>query len=191
VAPAALGASGGAPDPDAEADPDIVARRICLQLLERMPRTRAELARALHRRGVPEATAAAVLDRFAEVGLIDDRAFAAVWVDTRHHGRGLGRRALTAELRRRGLDQETVAEAVAGLAPEVEAASARALVARELPRLARLARPVKTRRLVGLLARRGYPPGLTHEVVAEALRLAPGDVEEAGALSADPGDADP
>ena len=72
----------------------------------------------------PPATADAA-GRFAEVGLIDDRAFAEAWVGSRHAGRGLARRALAAELRRRGVDGETVGEAVAPRAPATEDASAR------------------------------------------------------------------
>src|SRR5829696_959849 len=95
----AAGTPPGHPE-DPLGDPESVARAICLRLLTGQPRTRSELAAALARRGVPGEAAAAVLGRFAEVGLIDDRAFAAAWVGSRHAGRGLAR-ALAAELRRR------------------------------------------------------------------------------------------
>src|SRR5262249_23326143 len=75
------------------------ARVICLRLLTSGPRTRAQLATALRKRRIPDEVADSVLGRFAEVGLIDDAAFARAWVESRHHGRGLGRRALAAELR--------------------------------------------------------------------------------------------
>src|SRR2546423_11878340 len=88
-------------DPDAE--PEGVARAIALRLLERQPRTRAELERAMARRDVPSDVAAAVLDRFTQVGLVGDAAFAQAWVDSRHRGRGLGRPALSAGLRRPGV----------------------------------------------------------------------------------------
>src|SRR5262249_23857501 len=61
---------------DAPGDPESVARAICLRLLAQRARTRAELAQALRRRGVPDGAAGSVLDRFAEVGLIDDAALA-------------------------------------------------------------------------------------------------------------------
>ena len=76
------GAIGGRPgsrqatDPEPEADPQAVARQICLRMLTTAPRTQAQLAIALRRRGVPEDAAAAVLARFAEVKLIDDAMFA-------------------------------------------------------------------------------------------------------------------
>ena len=109
-----------------------MARAICLRLLTLQPRTRAELAAALAKRGVPDDAATTVLSRFTEVGLIDDRAFAAAWVDSRHAGRGLSRRALASELRRRGVAGEIVGEAVALVDAEAEKRAARQLVDRRL-----------------------------------------------------------
>jgi regulatory protein len=146
-----------------------VARAICLRLLTVQPRTRAELAAALARRKVPDEAAAAVLGRFAEVGLIDDRAFAEAWVGSRHAGRGLARRALAAELRRRGIDGGTVGEAIATLDTETEERTARELVARRLPSTRQLEPAARVRRLVGMLARKGYPPALAVRVVGEQL----------------------
>jgi regulatory protein len=164
--------------PDRPGDPATVARLICLSLLERAPRTRAQLAAALRKRRVPADAAAAVLDRFAEVGLVDDAAFAAAWVDSRHASRQLGRRALGAELRRRGVDDVSVREALDRLGPEQEEATARALVRRELPRLGNRDRSARIRRLTGLLQRRGYPPGMAYRLVAEALQLADAEVAD-------------
>jgi regulatory protein len=179
--------AGGATTPghpeDAPGDPESVARAICLRLLTLQPRTRAELATALARRGVPDDAAATVLSRFTEVGLIDDRAFAAAWVDSRHAGRGLARRALAAELRRRGVDGEIVGEAVAAVDAEAEERAARQLVARRLSGTRRLDRAARVRRLAGMLARKGYPPGLAMRVVREALAEDgddPGDLDELG-----------
>jgi regulatory protein len=154
---------------DPAADPESVARSIGLRLLERTPRTRAELATAMARRGVPEAAATAVLDRFVEVGLLDDAGFATAWVDSRHRGRGLARRALAAELRRRGVDDEIARDALASVTTEDEATAARALVRRRLGSMTRLAADVKTRRLVALLGRKGFGGSLAYQVVREAL----------------------
>jgi regulatory protein len=133
------------------------------------PRTRAELAAALRRRGIADDVAAGVLDRYDEVGLVDDAAFAQAWVSSRHHGRGLARRALASELRQRGVDGDTVAEAVDRLDPDTEAATARALVDRRLRSAGRAAPEAVFRRLVGMLARKGYPPALAVRVVKDAL----------------------
>ncbi|NYF39204.1 regulatory protein [Streptosporangium sandarakinum] len=146
-----------------------MARAICLRLLTMGPRTRAQLAEALRKRDVPDEAAEAVLERFSEVGLIDDEAFAAAWVSSRHTGRGLARRALASELRHRGVDEDTVKEAVEQLDPEQEEETARRLVARKLSATRGLDRAVRTRRLAGMLARKGYGPGLAFRVVREAL----------------------
>jgi regulatory protein len=150
-------------------DPESVARLICLQLLTAAPRTQAELATALRRRGVPADAAQAVLSRFAEVKLIDDAMFARAWVESRHHGRGLAGRALREELRRKGVGQEDIASALAELDPDQELATARELIARRLPGTRGQPGPARMRRLVGLLARKGYPAGLAYRVVREAL----------------------
>lgn len=146
-----------------------MARAICLRLLTMQPRTRAELAAALTKRGVPDDAAETVLSRFTEVGLIDDRAFAAAWVDSRHSGRGLARRALAAELRKRGIDGDVVGEAVAVVDAEAEDRAARQLVARRLAATRRFDQPTRVRRLAGMLARKGYPPGVAMRVVRDAL----------------------
>ena len=156
--------------PARERDPGEVAREICLRLLAVRPRTRAELATALRRRGIPEDTVTEVLDRYGEVGMIDDAAFARAWVTSRHHGRGLARRALAGELRRKGVDADTVREAVGELDEETELATARALVDRRLRTMPAGSDPETVlRRLVGMLARKGYPPGVAFRVVKDAL----------------------
>lgn len=156
-------------DDDPDADPESVARTICLRLLTAAPKSRAQLAEALHRRNVPSAAAEAVLDRLTEVGLINDEAFAAAWVQSRHRGRGLARRALAAELGRRGVQAEVADEAVHGLDPEQELQTARELVRRRLAATAGLPTATRVRRLAGLLARKGYPAGVASQIVREAL----------------------
>ena len=65
-----------------------------------------ELADKLAKRGVPHDLAADLLDRFTEVGLIDDGAYARQWVESRHRSRGLAPRALAQELRRKGVGDD-------------------------------------------------------------------------------------
>ena len=154
---------------EADADPEAIARQICLRLLSVAPRTQAQLAAALRRRGVPDDAATTVLERFAEVKLIDDELFARSWVESRHHGRGLAGRALGAELRQRGVGSDDIETALSQLDPEQELATARDLVERRLPTTAGMPVPARMRRLTGVLARKGYPPGLAYRVVREAL----------------------
>ncbi|GAA3964753.1 recombination regulator RecX [Thermobifida alba] len=157
---------GGSTPPE---DPEARARAICLRLLTRAPRTRAQLAEALRRRDIPEETVEAVLGRFGEVGIVDDAVFAEAWVDSRHAGRGLARRALAAELRQRGVDEDTVREAVDGLSPEREEETARHLVRRRLAATRGKPTEVRVRRLMGMLARKGYSAGLAYRLVREEL----------------------
>lgn len=170
-------------DDQPDADPEQVARAIALRKLAAAPQTRAQLDDAMARRGVPEEVRDRVLDRFNDVGLIDDAMFARMWVESRHAGRGLAKKALAHELRRRGVDSALVDEAVAELGPDQEENTARALVARKLPSTRGLDAATRTRRLAGMLARKGYPAGLSFRVVREALERE--GVEEAELPSED------
>jgi regulatory protein len=175
--PATSGPDGDPLNPDAVpgpaeddlGDPESVARTICLRALTGAPKTRRQLADLLAKRGVPEEAAVAVLDRFGEVGLIDDAAFARAWVSSRQAGRGLARRALRAELHAKGVDAELAAEAVALVDDDDEREAARRLVERRLPSMRRLDRATASRRLIGMLARKGYSGGLAAAVVRDAL----------------------
>jgi regulatory protein len=160
---------GSAGPGGAEPGSEEAARVICLRLLTAGPRTRAQLATALRKRRIPDEVAESVLRRFTEVGLIDDAAFARAWVESRHHSRGLARRALSAELRQRGIPDGEVRSAVGLLGPQDELATARQLVAKRLPASRGKPTPARARQLMGMLARKGYPAGLAAQVVREAL----------------------
>lgn len=149
--------------------PAAQAQQICLKLLTTRPRSRVELADALCRRGIPEEVREAVLDRLAEVGLVNDAAFAESAVYSSHHHRGLGRRALNTELRRRGVPEEIVYEAVATVRPEDEEQRARELVRRKLRSNTVRDASTLARRLIAMLARKGYSEGLALCVVRDEL----------------------
>lgn len=163
---------------DPEPDPETVARAIALRRLSAAPQTRAQLDDAMRRRGVPDDVRDRVLDRFGEVGLIDDAMFARMWVESRHAGRGLAKRALAHELRQRGVDSALTDQAVADLTAEQEEATARALVVRRLATTRGMDPAKRARRLAGMLARKGYPAGLAFRLVREG--LAAEGVDEGG-----------
>ncbi|WP_422770725.1 regulatory protein RecX [Plantactinospora sp. WMMC1484] len=144
------------------------AREICLRQLAVRPRTRAELATALARHGISPEVVEQVLDRYDEVGIVDDAAFARAWVSSRHQGRGLARRALANELRQRGVEAGIATEALGELDDTTEAETARLLVDRKL-RSATGSPEAVFRRLVAMLARKGYPAGVAIRAVKEAL----------------------
>ncbi|WP_089116770.1 recombination regulator RecX [Streptomyces sp. SS07] len=158
-------------------DPVEQARNICLRLLTGTPRTRKQLADALRKREIPDEAAEEVLARFEDVGLIDDAAFAGAWVESRHYGRGLARRALVRELRTKGVDSAVIDEAVGQLDPDQEEETARELVARKLRSTRGLDRDKRLRRLAGMLARKGYGEGMALRVVRQALEEEGEDTE--------------
>ncbi|WP_460828634.1 regulatory protein RecX [Nocardioides hungaricus] len=172
--------SAPAPPEDAatqvpEADPESVARRILLDQLTGQARSRRELSDRLAKKNVPADVATRLLDRFEEVGLVDDEAFARSWIASRQPaggGRGLARRALAQELRRKGVDDEVAREALDEIDPADEEEAARALVRKRLRSLSRVDDATATRRLVGMLARKGYGSGLSFAVVREELEVA-------------------
>lgn len=145
------------------------AREVCLRLLTGQARSRAQLATALRRHQIPDEVAESVLDRLGEVGLVDDAAFANAWVSSRHAGRGLARRALAEELRRRGVAADTVERAVAEVDSDDEEAAARELVRRRLSGTRGRDTATRMRRLTGLLARRGYGAALAYRIVRAEL----------------------
>ena len=152
------------------ADPEARARQVCLRLLTLAPRTRAQLAEALRKRGIPDEVAEEVLGRFQDVGLIDDAAFARAWVESRHYSRGLAGRALSAELKQRGVAADDIRAAIdEQLNPDAEVGAARLLVDRKLAATKGLSAEQRTRRLAGMLARKGYPAGLAFRVIREAM----------------------
>ncbi len=151
------------------ADPESVGRKILLDQLTGRARSRSDLAKKLAERDVPDEIAAKLLDRFEEVGLIDDAAFARDWVAQRQEGRGLARRALAQELRRKGIDDEIAREALGTVDADDEVEAARLLVQRKLRSVRGLDQQVAIRRLVGMLARKGYSSGVSFRVVREEL----------------------
>jgi regulatory protein len=159
------------PDADAES----VARTILLDALTGQARSRKELRQKLAKKDVPDDLAERLLDRFTEVGLVDDAAFARSWVESRQRSRGLARRALAQELRRKGVDDETARAALDEVDPDDEEEAARQLVRKKLRSLRGVDHATATRRLAGLLARKGYPAGLSFAVVREELGEAEAD----------------
>ncbi len=124
---------------------------------------------ACAKRGVPEPVTQRVLDRFTELRLIDDEAFAHAWVESRHRGRGLSRKALRFELRRKGVADETIDAALESIDADDERGAAVRLARSRVASLDRYDLPTRQRRLQGLLARRGYSSAVAAGVVREVL----------------------
>jgi regulatory protein len=147
------------------------ARALCLRLLTAQSRTRAELFRQLKKRGYPADVSERVLDRLAAVGLVDDTDFADQWVRSRRANAGKSNRALATELHTKGVDNDVITSVLDGLGAEQERAEqlVRARLRRET-----LGQDSKdeirvSRRLVAMLARRGFGQTMACEVVAAEL----------------------
>jgi regulatory protein len=164
--------SSPCPSPSTSESREEQARAVCLRLLTARARSRAELAAALTKRGYPDDVIGGVLDRLTQVGLVDDDDFAEQWVRSRRANAGKGKRALVAELRTKGIDNEVITATLAAIDSSAERARAEDLVADKLrrERLTDATDDVKlTRRLVGMLARRGYDQTMAFDVVKVAL----------------------
>lgn len=159
--------------PDAVPDAHEVARQLVLRQLAMAPRSRSQLAGKLADRGCPPEVADVVLDRFEEVGLIDDEEYAAMLVRSQVASKGLSRRGLAHELRKKGIDAGIADDALAQVDPDDERRTARALVDKRLRAMGGLAVEVQTRRLAGMLARKGYPSGLAYAVIRDGIADAP------------------
>ena len=146
------------------------ARALCLRLLTARSRTRAELAGQLAKRGYPDDVSNRVLDRLAAVGLVDDADFAEQWVQSRRANSGKSKRALAAELHTKGVDNEVITTVLAGIDAGAERDRAEQLVRARLRRETLSEDNTRvSRRLVGLLARRGYSQTVAGEVVRAEL----------------------
>ncbi len=155
--------------PGVPQSPEASARDIVYRLLAVRARSRSELRNALLRKEIDEDVADAVLQKFVDAGLVDDAEFAEAWVNERQRNQGLGRKALGYELRRKGVEEHLVAEALSAVDPDAEEERARELVRRKL-RSARVDDQEKLlRRLVGMLARKGYSEGLAFRVAKDEL----------------------
>ena len=148
-----------------------LARALCLRLLTARARTRAELAGQLAKRGYPDDVSARVLDRLTDVGLVDDAGFAEQWVHSRRANAGKGKRALAAELHTKGVDNDVITLVLGGINPAAERGRAEQLVRARLRQenLSDADDARVSRRMVAMLARRGFDQTMAYEVVSAEL----------------------
>lgn len=145
------------------------ALNLCLWHLNQGPRTVHQLRSSMAKKQVPDALMDAAIARLVEFGYVDDVAYAENYVRSKHEVARKGARVIRQELRRKGVADDVVVEALAGIDEESEEANARALVERKLRSTRGLERQKRTTRLVAMLARRGYSGSMAFRVVREAL----------------------
>jgi len=160
---------GSPADLQQDADPIEVARTVALNALSSRAKSRHELEVLLARRGVEPEIAKSVLDRLANVGLINDREFAKAWTTSRRRAKGLSRRALALELDAKGIDRTVAEEVLTDFSPEDEYATALAIAKKKAQTLLALPREVQMRRVSGLLARKGFSSAVATRVLKEVI----------------------
>jgi regulatory protein len=132
------------------------ARNVLLHQLARSAKSTSQLRKILEQREIDSEIAEKVIDRFTEVGLIDDAAYAETIVNSRRNYKGLAKSAIKRELNEKGVSQELVEEAISGITAEDDFESAKQLATRRFRQMAHLEKDVRTRRLAGYLQRKGY-----------------------------------
>lgn len=146
-----------------------VARKIALDQLAARARSEQELRQKMARRDVPADVADEIIERFSQVGLVDDAAFAHALTATRSEVGKQGKARIRQELRAKGVDRETADEALDALDPEAERQAALTLARRRVRSMAGLERHVARRRLSGVLARRGFSYSIVSSVLEDVL----------------------
>jgi regulatory protein len=146
------------------------ALRTLLRALERRSYARTDLGRRLVRKGHPRVAVESALESAAELGLLNDAVFARDYVQSRA-ARGRGPSRLTRDLLAMGVDRAHIEQALAAEWPE---GSDRgniplALATKRAEQLGRLPRPVKRRRVLAYLARRGFTGREVTEMVARVV----------------------
>ena len=165
------------------ANPIAVANKIVLQQLSNAPKTRAQLAEKLTKKNTPLPVIESVLDRFTELGYIDDFAYAQMFIRSKMLNKHLSTRALRYELMKCGIDKEVIAIALAELSDETELETAQALVHKKLRSMRNLDEDSKVRRLMAALARKGFSPAISSQAIAKEVASESVVQEQVDALS--------
>jgi len=145
-----------------ESDAQEQAYQRALRYVGYRPRTEAELRRYLAQRGAAEAHIEAAIARLRDLNLVDDTAFAHAWVADRITFHPRGRRALRAEMRQKGLAEDTIDQTLENID---EAALAYQAAQKGVRRYRNLEWPAFRQKMTAYLARRGFPYSIVQEAV--------------------------
>jgi regulatory protein len=145
------------------------AKQVLLRRLSHAPRTRKELAKDLKDKDISDEVANVALDRFEEVGLINDQALASNYVSSQHERKGLGKNALRQQLRAKGVSDDVALEAISQISDDQEFQAAFALACKKIRSLQKDDAKTQLRKIVGVLARKGYSSNLAFRVAKEVI----------------------
>ena len=156
-----------------ETDPYTRAKTIVYNQLAYSAKTRGQLRKKLQAEGFDAELIEPLLDKFEAAKLIDDAEYAQSFVAQKSRTKKLSRAALRRELAERGVRGEEAESALAQRTDEQEREDAAELVRKKLrPGMDLSDRAEKdrvTRRLLGMLARRGYSSSVSMSVIREEL----------------------
>ena len=145
------------------------AKQVLLRRLSHAPRTRKELAKDLKDKDISDEVANVALDRFEEVGLINDQALASNYVSSQHERKGLGKNARRQQLRAKGVSDDVALEAISQISDDQEFQAAFALACKKIRSLQKDDAKTQLRKIVGVLARKGYSSNLAFRVAKEVI----------------------
>lgn len=145
------------------------ARRSVLNSLNAAPRTRQQLTELLLRKNISEAVITEVLDRFEEVGLINDTQYAEIYLHSRIRNRHSSARTVAMELSRKGIARETIDDAIEQLPEGTDEETAFAYATSQVHRHRNEEPRVAARKIAAKLARRGFPPSICFRVAAQVV----------------------
>ena len=145
------------------------AKQVLLRRLSHAPRTRKELAKDLKDKDISDEVANVALDRFEEVGLINDQALASNYVSSQHERKGIGKNALRQQLRAKGVSDDVALEAISQISDDQEFQAAVALACKKIRSLQKDDAKTQLRKIVGVLARKGYSSNLAFRVAKEVI----------------------
>lgn len=134
------------------------AYNAALNFLSYRPRSTSEIRDYFRRKAVEPQTVDAVIERLRRVNLVDDKAFARFWVENRQNFRPRGARALRVELRQKGLETDTIEQALESIGDENEIALDAGR--KKMGSYRTLDDRAFITRMIGFLQRRGFDYGV-------------------------------
>ena len=156
-------------EPEATAPKPPAVRKASINALARKGMSSAEMVTLLENREIEPDEVAAEVERLEAAGLLDDTVLAQDLVNTLRDRKGLGKSAITAELRRRRVDQAAIDEALESVDVDDELERATEVAVKRAGQLSSYDRTTAERRLSAFLQRRGYSGSVVGAAVKAAL----------------------
>lgn len=155
--------------PDSARPDSARPQNVSMHALTRKGMSVAEMTKLLENREIDADDVSAEIERLEGVGLLDDSALAENLVRTLQDRKGLGRSAISAELRRRKVDQVAIEEALESIDTDDELERAIEVATKRAGQLSSYDAATAKRRLGAYMQRRGYGGSILSQAMAAAL----------------------